>query len=227
MSYEITKGMKSFGPIGLLKASDKKKELIICQLNTFKKIFHTLNKNISASIITGFGHDKISKKIPNDVHKIYNIDFSHKNQGHAFKLLLENIDHHSYDGIFISSQNILMKSYLPSFNFDKSYIFINKLSKKNIEDYVGIVLNNDDLVDYMFYNIGDCAWSGMCYISKKDIEIIKNNQNCLYDNMFLFEVINTTISKHQIKYSIQNIENKTISHIHGVKDKQKIREYIL
>ena len=36
LSYEITKGMKSFGPIGLLKSSQNAKELILHQINNIK-----------------------------------------------------------------------------------------------------------------------------------------------------------------------------------------------
>lgn len=228
MSYEITKGMKSFGPMGLLKATEQSKELITCQLSGLTKMFHTFNKTTSMSVVTGFGHDRITKKIPSTTTKILNNSFDIKNHGYAFKLLLDNIlNDANYEGIFISNQNILIKNYLSPFDFSRSQIFVTKPSKKDHDDYIGPILNSDKTIDYLFYNIGDCAWSGMLYITRKDIEILKINQNSFYDHMFMFEVINTSITKYNIKYYTQMIDSKSIIRIEGVKDKQKIKEYLI
>ena len=51
LSYEITKGMKSFGPLGLLKANSSSKELILCQIDSLNKLFD----NPEIYVVSGFG----------------------------------------------------------------------------------------------------------------------------------------------------------------------------
>ncbi|MEX0597212.1 MAG: hypothetical protein WD512_11990, partial [Candidatus Paceibacterota bacterium] len=86
LSYEITRGMKSVGPKGLLK-SKQSKELINCQIANIR------DKSIDTYVILGFGLDKIKKRIeyPN-IHIIKNDLYESTNHGYAFELILNNFN---------------------------------------------------------------------------------------------------------------------------------------
>ena len=59
-SYNVTKGMKSIGPIGSLKKNNKTDTLILQQIKYVRDIF----RNVDIYIVTGFGASKLLKDIP-------------------------------------------------------------------------------------------------------------------------------------------------------------------
>lgn len=223
LSYEITKGMKSFGPIGLLKSNNNPKELVLHQIDTIYKLF----RDTDISIITGFGHDKIQKKIPKDVKVILNENFLISNQGYAFKLIIGSYNFNNYDGIFITPIETIIKcnkTKIPS--LDKSWIISQKNKKhKDNAKFLGSVTNHSDEIEYIFYDVGDRCWSGSVYICNNDLLRIANNIDGYYDNMFLFEIINKSISQN-VGYSELLLTNNELVHINGLKDKNKIKEYV-
>lgn len=222
LSYEITKGMKSFGPIGLLKSNHSPKELVLHQIDIINKLF----KNTDINIITGFGHDKIQKKIPDNINIILNNHFLTSNQGYAFKLIMDSYDASKYDGIFITPIETIIKcnkTKIPSYS--SSWIISQKMKKyKEAVKFLGPVANDNGKIEYIFYDVGDRCWSGSVYICNKDLSRIASHLGTYYDNMFLFEVINKSISQNII-YSELLLSNNELVHINGLKDKNKIREY--
>lgn len=224
-SYEITKGMKSYGPLGLLKNTQNSKELVLCQVDSLNKIFYKPNINI----VSGFGSEKLYKKISKHIGKIYNDKFETSNHGYAIKLILSNFDSHKYEGLFLLDHGVLLKDIgscaVPCFK--NSWVLTRKTKKQDLKGkYMGSVLDSDGHLDYIFYDIGNLAWCNAVYLCKDDIIRLKNSIDIFYDNMFLFEIINKSIASNIVKYENFVISNDSFMMISGIKDKNKIKENI-
>lgn len=224
LSYNITKGMKSFGPIGLLKKNQKSKELILLQIENVRKIFGS----VDIYLITGFGSDKISKLVQNKkyVKIIENDQFADKNYGYSLKLFLNNIEDKidDYQGFFFVDSNILIKNLLNK-KKNKSWIVCKKNIKrtKNPEDFIGFN-NIDETISYMFYNLGEYSWCNSFYLSKNDIKQMIMYKDYYYDNMFLFEILNLAIEKFNLQlFANFTKTQKDVINIKGLKDKNKIK----
>jgi len=224
MSYEITKGMKSFGPIGLLKANSSTKELILCQIDSLYNIFD----NPDIFIISGFGADKLDKKLPAKISTIINSEYENKNHGYALKLILSKIDTTKYSGCFIINSGTLIKNTgfkNSQLSFNNSWILSQKNKKHSSRTkYMGSVTTDSGKLDYIFYDIGAHIWCDSFYLCREDVTKLKLYINSFYDNMFLFEIINRSISSHQIQFSQVVMPPESISIITGMKDKHKIKE---
>ncbi len=225
LSYEITKGMKSYGPLGLLKNNDHSKELILHQIECVNRVF----SKPSITIVSGFGTEKLYKKLSKNIGKIYNDKFENANHGYAIKLILANFDSNKYDGLFIMDHGVVLKDVenLPCPPFKNSWILNRKTKKHDTKNkYIGSVMDAQDQLDYIFYDVGSLAWCNSVYLCKKDVEKLKASTNTFYDNMFLFEVINKSVSSNMIKYHNFVIPNDSFIMITGIKDKYKIKEKI-
>jgi hypothetical protein len=223
LSYEITKGMKSFGPIGLLKSSSSSKELILHQIDSMNKIFY----HPDIFIVSGFGADKLDKKISGKIKTLINKEYETKNHGYVLKLILSSIDTNKYDGVFILNSGTLIKESIPksSLALNNSWLLLQKNKKNyNRSKYIGSMLDSQGIIDYMFYDIGDYRWCDTLYLCKQDVETLKPVISSFYDNMFLFECINRSITKYKIKYSQVVISSESLTIITGTKDKHKIKE---
>jgi len=225
LSYNITKGMKSFGPIGMLKKNKNAKELILHQIENLRKIFGSTD----IYVITGFGEEKLCKTIQNKkyVKIISNSEYNQKNYGYALRLFLEHIKDKvdDYYGVFFIDSNILIKT-LKNKKRNESWLVSQKLKqtkKNNKVDFLGINTENTDL-KYLFYNIGNISWCKSFYLTQQDIHSMID---CIYDyhdNMFLFEVLNQSVEKINVKIGINQIlSNQDYVEIRGIKDKNKIK----
>ena len=224
LSYNITKGMKSFGPIGMLKKNQKSKELILLQIENIRRIFGSAD----IYLITGFGSDKIHKLVQNKkyVKIIENDQFATKNYGYSLKLFLHNIESKidDYQGFFFIDSNILITNLLNK-KKNKSWIVCKKNTKtaKKTEDFIGFN-NIDETISYMFYNLGDYSWCNSFYLSKNDIKKVITYKDYYYDNMFLFEILNLAIEKFDLKlFPNLTKTQKDVINIKGLKDKNKIK----
>lgn len=221
LSYEITKGMKSRGPIGLLKKNDRTEELLLKQIKFIDKFF----KKNDTYVITGFGSDKITKKLPAHVSTIFNDRFNQANQAYAIKLLLKNLSDsiHKYDGIFILSADILLRN-LPSLSFDESWIITKNKHSRQTEDYLlGAGLDKDQKLHTIFYNVSNLLWCNVVYFCRKDLSEMICNIDRYYDNMFLFEMLNKSIDLFDVNirnYTLNSSSDCTV--VRGPKDKYKI-----
>lgn len=222
-AHEITKGMKSYGSICLLKAKKNSKELLFHNISSIRNI----SKNIF--LLLGFDADRIVQKI--DQHKmtylsvINNDSYLSKNDAYAFKLAVKKIlstDISKIAGVLFVNQNIILKK-MPSFLKDKSWVLIDKKSNKSRYN-IGCFIE-DNILKYMFYNISNNYWTEMVYLTIDDIKTISQKINDLYyDNMFMFEVINTAIEKQNIVFNtIQLDRTADLIKINGIKDKSKIK----
>ena len=221
-SYNITKGMKSIGPIGTLKRTNKSNALLNEQIIHLRNIF----KNIDFYIVTGFGNDRISKELPDKkyIHLIFNEYYETKNYGYALKLLIQKLENRisKYDGVFFLDSNVIIRE-LTQKKIKKSWILIKKkpIQKSKI-DHLGLSFNNDCL-DYLFYNIGDHIWCKSFYLTQKDMITLMANQN-FHDNMFIFEILNEIIETNNIEIHPHKLKSKNdCVEISGLKDKNKIK----
>jgi hypothetical protein len=218
-SYEITKGMKSFGPKGLLK-SKKSKELINCQISTVSDIGQ------KTYIIVGFGSDKLIKKLPQSesVQVIKNENYKISNEGYALKLLFNNFDHDKSDGLLIISNGLLVN--FPSVKFDQSKIFFTTKNDKHDFNLGCVFDQNSNILENIFYNINDNVWCECIFISNSEINIIKQYMKTIdIQNMFLFEIINNSI-RYGAQYTGEFISPHRILKIQSAKDSSKIKEVI-
>ena len=107
-AYEITKGLKSVGPLGLKKRNSRSKPFLLEQIESIKKQFGA----VDFYIITGFESKKIENLLPNKkyIKTIYNDKYDTKNHGLAIKLFLDRIEHNTdkYSGYLILEQNSLV-----------------------------------------------------------------------------------------------------------------------
>ncbi len=225
LSYSVTKGMKSFGPIGMLKRSKNAKELILHQIEYLRKIFGSTD----IYIITGFGEEKIYKKIASKkyVKIISNAEYENKNYGYAMKIFMQEMADKldNYYGVFFIDSNILIKK-LKNKRRNESWLVAqkNKKTKKNNKvDFLGMNIEDDNL-KYLFYNIGDMSWCKSFYLTQKDIKTMIECDNNYHDNMFLFEVLNTSIEKTNVNIHVNQImSTQDCVEIRGIKDKNKIK----
>ena len=220
LSYEITKGMKSFGPLGLLKANSSSKELILCQIDSLNKLFD----NPEIYVVSGFGSDKMNKKIPGSIHKILNIAHETKNHGYALRLLLSKIKDSQYAGCFVMNGSILLGNINKNRALPKNSSWI--LSRKNKKSltktkFMGPIMNDKGKLDYIFYDVGEYNWCDTVYFCRDDL--LKLSVDAFYDNMFLFEVINKSIVHNSIEYDQVVVPSDSVIMITGIKDKHKIK----
>ena len=214
--------MKSIGPIGILKRTNKSNTLLDLQISYLRDIF----KNIDFYIITGFGNERIAKELPDKkyIHLIFNSQYETKNYGYAFKLLIQRLENqiNKYDGVFFLDSNVIIRK-LQQKKIKKSWILIKKKpSQKNKIDYLGTSFNNEHL-DYLFYNIGDNMWCKGFYLSQKDMITLIENQN-FHDNMFIFEILNNLIENNNIEIHPHKLKSRNdCVEISGIKDKSKIK----
>jgi hypothetical protein len=223
LCYEITKGMKSFGPKGLLK-SKKSKELINCQ------IANIIDKNIDIFVIVGFGNDRIKKKIDyKNINVINNDLYDIANQGYAMELILSNYDSSKYDGCIIINNGILFNNIVKeiivdNINLSKIFYVKKKNTDKKTNFHIGCSVN-DSYIEHMFFNLTDNVWNEIVYLDTKTVDIYKNLYNKTMRNMFLFELINKTIELG-VKYEPIRLKSNYVVKIINSKDSEKIKEKI-
>lgn len=221
LSYEITRGMKSLGPKGLLK-SKKSKELINCQINNMK------DKNIDINLILGFGLDKIKKKINySNINIISNDLYESTNQGYAFELILNNYDSNKYDGCIILNNGILIndeikRNILTNDRHISKIYYFNKPSADNFPIGFTIV---DSRVRHMFFNLLENIWGEIVFINNASMIDYKHTYNTTMRNMFLFELINKSIDSGTYYKPIKTKSNHIVK-ICNVKDSNKIKERV-
>jgi hypothetical protein len=140
---------------------------------------------------------------------------------------LSNFDENKYEGLFLTDHGVLLKgsqSYSPP-SFKRSWVLNRKTKKNDIKNkYTGSIINDNGKLDYIFYDVGNLAWCNSVYLSKSDVAKIKQSLDIFYDNMFLFEIINKSISANIVKYDSFVVPSDEIIMITGIKDKHKIKE---
>lgn len=217
-AYEITKGLKSIGPLGLTKRNFRAKPFLLEQIEYAKNIFG----GVDFYIITGFENKKIEAILPKKkyITTIYNNKYHTKNHGSATKLFLDKVKDKikNYDGYLILEQNTLLKK-IKYKQKNKSWI---ATTSKHIQDSDNLnVLSVDSKqVKYLFYHIEGNFWCHSLYLTSRDLERIIGSDHLFHENMFLFEIINSFIDSKQVKI-LENKIQSTKDHLHFVYPKVK------
>lgn len=217
LSYAITKGMKSYGPKGVLtQKTNTTKSLIKCQINTIKNISRDI------SVITGFGRDKLIKTInDSDIKDLYNSHYEKYSEGYAIQKILTETTTSSIlilsDGIILGLNKIILKN-------NYSTVFCTNRSKTSKLNLGCIFENKTQLLEHIFYDISDTVWCEAVLLQEPEITILKDylSKNNI-KNMFLFEIINNSI-KLGANYLINKIPGQQIKKIESTKEANKIRE---
>jgi hypothetical protein len=222
-SHEITKGMKSYGPIALLKAKKYSYELIYYVI----KALSLSTKYVELYIVFGFEEDRIKKRLSElniKNQSISNTMYETTNFGYAFKLLinqllLKNTD--NINGFLFINGNIILKK-MPKYPTENSWLLMDKKGPHENSN-IGCQISHN-IVDYVFYDIGKNAWTETFFLTKKDLLKIHKNQQLYHNNMFSFEIINTAIEKQKIEFKAVYLDNSCdFIKINGIKDKNKIK----
>lgn len=216
-AYEITKGLKSIGPLGLTKRNSRAKPFLLEQIEYIKTIFGS----VDFYIITGFENKKVEAILPRKKYiKTINNDRYHiKNHGLAVKLFFNELKNelHRYEGCLILEQYTLLKK-LKYKQKKKSWIAtIGKgiCNSDNIN-----VLSIDNKVKYLFYHIEGNFWCNNLYLTSSDLQSIISIDHLFHDNMFLFEIINALTDREQIHICENKIQSVK-DHLHFIYPKAK------
>lgn len=224
LSHNITKGMKSFGPIGLLKKNNQSKELILKQIEYLRDIYQSPD----IYIVTGFGQERLKKILPNKkyIHFIHNDKYVSNNYAYALKLFLNHINNKidDYSGVFFIDNNVLIRRLINKKKNESWLVTYNHKNNKYLDkDFLGINFNKEHMT-YLFYNIGNISWYKSFYLTISDVKLMIEHQDEYYDNMFLFEVLNKFVEKFNMRISMNNLLSiKDVTEIKGLKDKSKIK----
>lgn len=218
-AYEITKGLKSLGPLGSLRRNAKVKPFILEQINYVRDIFG----GVDFYIITGFENAKIENTIPNKkyIKTIYNKKYYTKNHGLAIKLFFDEINDQldKYEGFLILEQNSLVKNTTK--NKKQSWINTKTKTKNDRKTNNIDTISIDHHIKYLFYQLDGNTWCHNLYLTSKDLQsIIASETSIFHDNMFLFECINAIIENTEVTI----LENKIVhnkDHIHFTSPKIK------
>jgi len=213
---EITKGMKSLGSKALLTIKNSTMVLDY-QIQQLKKI----DSNCNIFIGAGFECDKIRKVISkySRVHIIENENYANTNQAKLIKLFIDN--HVLINNLLIISNGVLFKNSCIK-NSSKSKIFLIDKPKANFN----IGCSQSDSVNYLFYDL-PVPWSECILLDNIAIKNIK--QICEYDNidqMFLFELINILMERHNTIFDKHFIPKKNIMKINTAKDISRAKLFI-
>jgi hypothetical protein len=211
---EITKGMKSVGSKALLKI---RSSLFVLeyQIQQLKK----LDKKINITIATGFESDKIKKIFGTQprIDIIYNEHYQKTNQAKCLGLFLEQ---YGPKPLLVISNGVLFKNF-PFFDTDRSKIFLIDKPKANFT----IGCSESEKIEYLFYDL-PTQWSECVFLNQEATSTLKDMfDKHLYDQMYLFELLNTLIS-HNIHFDKNILSKKNIMKINGTKDISRAKIFI-
>lgn len=213
---EITKGMKSIGSKCLLPLR-KNLTVIEHQITQIQKII----KHGNVTINIGFDYEKIMQKMRKhkNIQYLINTRYEDTNQGNNIILY---INQHNPKKLLVLSSGLLIKDGA----FDKKYLndecSIFMLNKQKHNFTIGSAASNE--IEYLFFDL-DEPWSEIVYFNETAINILKSYDPKIFEQMYLFEIINFLISKN-IKFNKFYINKSQIMKINNVKDLIKAKTFI-
>lgn len=216
-AYEITKGIKSIGPLGLIKRNSRAKPFLLEQIDSVRDIFG----GVDFYIVTGFENKKIQNILPQKkyIKTIYNKKYETKNHGSAIKLFGDTVKNNieKYDGYLILEQNTLFKKI---HNKHKKHSWISTTKKNDHHKDSLNVSSVDKYVRYLFYQTRGNFWCHNLYLTSQDFKHIISTSSEFHENMFLFEIINFLIETQGIKI-LENQISLVKDHIYFTYPKNK------
>lgn len=213
-SFQVSKGIKSIGPKGLLPVnSHTKKPLIIQQIENIKSIFG--KKKHKIHVVVGYQKEKVIKTLDKySFSKTLNIIKyrSYETYGQA-KPIAELICSFEKSNVLIINEGVLFTNLnIPK----KTSIYTLPKNKHNFE--IGAVITNNT-VNYLCYDIPN-IWAEITFIQKNDLfniqDITQNKIQNKINPVFMFEYINYLID-NQVTFQTKLLRYNSIKHIKTVK----------
>jgi len=211
---DISKGMKSYGPKGLMPVGSKKTPFIIQQIDNVEKSYKGTDFQIH--IVVGFEKEKLigiikkfKKNIYSKINFIQHDNFVRDNQGPGFIWGLQQINK---GNIFVIPNGILTKNIFLA-NQNHNIIPIFKHNKESgCHDNICVRTENEQ-VKYLFYGL-DYEWTELCYFTEASYDTIRNISTTalLQHGHFFFEHINSMIEKG-IVFNYKFLNRKKITKI--------------
>lgn len=206
-SYEITKGMKSFGSKCLMPVKfNRKNDLLLShQINYMNADKRNIAKFI---LVLGYEIEKIKKKIniPKNIEVLENKEYESYGFSHAVGQAIDRINNKYPTMIFGSG--VIIKNKLTISNSDN----IVYVSKKAGNFNTGCVSNKNN-VEHLFYNLQP-YWIECCLLQHDSLsyckQLIINNQQ-----MMFFEILNELIKF--VKIEKIDIKNNLVKNVTGAK----------
>ena len=188
LCYEITKGMKSFGPKALIPMGSKRNStpLIIKQIKEIQKIYQHTNHNIH--IVLGFEHERVSK-ILKDYKKINTIIYDKYNETNTAGAIVDILGYiGKEDCLFI--ENGIISKYKPK---QSIYSCLPMIKADDKESFPVGITHCENKAEYLFYDL-EPKWPEVAMLHKSDFDhIMKVSANQAVSQMFFFEYLNLLI----------------------------------
>lgn len=218
ISPEITKGMKSVGSKCLLPLKGNL-SVIEYQIKNIQQIYKYSNK-ITLNI--GFDAENIKKKLYRykNVRYLINKEFEITNQGQN---LISYIHEYKPKNLFVLSSGVLLKS--DAFDIkqiDHKECSILMLNKK--KDNFNIGASGSPSLQYLFFDMEE-AWSECFYLNEKAIKLLSKHSKSVFQQMYLFEIINFLLDNN-IQFNKLYINKNKIMKIANIKDLTKARVFV-
>lgn len=212
ISPEITKGMKSIGSKCLLPLR-KNLTVIEYQVSQLQKI-----KPSKITINIGFDAEKIQKTLNRykTLNFLVNNNYEDTNQSSN---LISYIKQNNPKSLLVINNGILIKNNIISKTYlnGSSKIFILNKNKNNFE----IGCSEAEKVEYLFYDMPQ-SWSEIFYLNERTIKLLQNYDAQLFNQMYLFEIINFLLQKN-VHFDKIYIDKKNITKIQNLKDLQSAK----
>lgn len=213
---EITKGMKSVGSKCLLPLR-KNLSVIEYQIAQAQKI----TKQSRITINIGFDSEKIISRLYRYRTIRYLVNNQYDNTNQANNLLLY-LDEYKPKNLLILSSGLLIKEntiekiHLQS----ECKIFMLHKHKNNFSIGSSVCKN----LEYLFFDM-DEPWTEIVYLNEDAINILSNCDKNIFQQMYLFEVINFLLSKN-VKFTKVYLNKGSVMKINNYKDLNKAKIFI-
>ena len=212
--------MKSIGPKYIYKHNSK--SLIEYQIHYIKKYKSKINLNL----ILGFGADKIKKQLEKQknikINYLYNSNYLNEESGGNFKIAIKNFNSKKESGMLIMNNGILA-----NINWER-YIKKSTLNKIFYTDETcrNFNLGFDNNGEYLFYDLPN-TWLEIIYLNKKTVlELQENIPEAIYDNMFLFEIINLLKEKSHLNFEPIKLPHSKLFKFNSPKDSKYLAKFL-
>jgi len=213
---EITKGMKSVGSKCLLPLR-KNLSVIEYQICQAQKICRQAHITINI----GFDSEKIISKLYRYRSIKYLINSEYLNTNQANNLLLY-INQYNPKNLLVFSSGILLKDYAVQKTDLKNECKIFMLNKEKQNFSIGS--SSAKKLEYLFFDMEE-PWSEIFYLNEEAINMLLQQDPTIFEQMYLFEVINFLLSKN-IEFTKIYLNKSQIMKINNSKDINKAKIFV-
>jgi hypothetical protein len=207
LCYEITKGMKSFGPKALIPMGKKRNSnpLIIKQIKETQKLYQNIDHKIH--VVLGFEHERVLR-ILKDYKKINTIIYDKYNETNSAGAIVDIINRLDKENCLFIENGIICK-YKPKITTSSS---IPTIKSHDNESFPIGMTHSENKAEYLFYDL-EPRWPEVAMLHKSDFDhIIKVSNNNPVSQMFFFEYLNMLIESG-ISFHTESVSGKKFNKI--------------